>query len=243
MARRPDWPASRWACWWSRATATSVSSCWPSARSRRSSASGPATCPSTCGPPCAPRWGNADPLELAGRALERADRLGVRIVTPEDDEWPHQLLDLRRISRPVADPIQRNTYPPHCIWVRGPWPLAAGVRALGRGRRRPGQHRVRRARRRRARLRSGRPGLDRGLRWRVRHRRGRPPGGPGRRRLHHRRARLRHRPAVPGQPRGTLRPDRRAAAWSQRVAARRRPAPAAASSSATGSSPRPRAAP
>jgi DNA processing protein len=71
-----------------------------------------------------PRWGPADPLDIAGRALERAERLGVRIVTPEDDEWPPQLQDLVRISQPVSDPIRRNTYPPHCIWVRGPWPLA-----------------------------------------------------------------------------------------------------------------------
>jgi DNA processing protein len=71
-----------------------------------------------------PRWGPADPLDIAGRALERAERLGVRIVTPEDDEWPPQLQDLVRISQPVTDPIKRNTYPPHCIWVRGPWPLA-----------------------------------------------------------------------------------------------------------------------
>jgi DNA processing protein len=71
-----------------------------------------------------PRWGPLDPLDVAERALERADRLGVRIVTPEDDDWPHQLEDLVGISQPVSDPIKRNTYPPHCIWVRGPWPLA-----------------------------------------------------------------------------------------------------------------------
>ena len=65
----------------------------------------------------------ADPLLVARRALERADRLGVRIATPEDEEWPHQLGDLIRLSRDVADGIQRDTYPPQCLWLRGPWPL------------------------------------------------------------------------------------------------------------------------
>jgi DNA processing protein len=64
-----------------------------------------------------------DPELVARRALERADRLGVRIATPEDNEWPNQLGDLVRLSRDVADPIQRDTYPPQCLWLRGPWPL------------------------------------------------------------------------------------------------------------------------
>ncbi len=65
-----------------------------------------------------------DPYRLAEKALERADRLGARIITPEDAEWPHQLADLVHISQDVADPIHRDTYPPHCIWLRGSWPLA-----------------------------------------------------------------------------------------------------------------------
>ncbi len=65
-----------------------------------------------------------DPYRLAELALDRANRLGARIVTPEDDEWPRQLDDLVTISRDVADPIQRDTYPPHCVWLRGPWLLA-----------------------------------------------------------------------------------------------------------------------
>jgi DNA processing protein len=65
-----------------------------------------------------------DPIELADRALERADRLGVRIVTPEDEEWPAQLEDLVGISLDVKDPIERHTYPPQCVWLRGPWRLA-----------------------------------------------------------------------------------------------------------------------
>jgi DNA processing protein len=65
-----------------------------------------------------------DPSRIAEKALERADRLGVRIITPEDAEWPEQLGDLVSISRDVPDPIHRDTFPPHCIWLRGPWALA-----------------------------------------------------------------------------------------------------------------------
>jgi DNA processing protein len=72
-----------------------------------------------------------DPDLLAERALARAERLGARIIVPEDDEWPAQLGDLALLSKDVKDPIQRNTYPPHCIWLRGPWRLAdASERAV-----------------------------------------------------------------------------------------------------------------
>ncbi len=72
----------------------------------------------------ASRLRGLDPYRLAEMAMDRADRLGTRIVTPEDDEWPQQLNDLVTISRAVPDPIQRDTYPPHCVWLRGPWPLS-----------------------------------------------------------------------------------------------------------------------
>jgi DNA processing protein len=65
-----------------------------------------------------------DPYEQAAQALVRAERLGARIVTPQDDEYPAQLEDLVYLSQDVADPILRNTYPPHCLWVRGSWRLA-----------------------------------------------------------------------------------------------------------------------
>ncbi|HEX6873651.1 MAG TPA: DNA-processing protein DprA [Micromonosporaceae bacterium] len=71
------------------------------------------------------RLGSADPFRLAEQALERAGRIGARIVTPEDEEWPYQLADLVWLSRDAADPIYRDTHPPHCLWVRGPWPLSA----------------------------------------------------------------------------------------------------------------------
>src|SRR5690349_20941940 len=69
------------------------------------------------------RLGNGDPWELATRRLEHADRTGMRIVTPEDPEWPPQLDDLRSISREGGDRIARDTFPPQCLWVRGPLPL------------------------------------------------------------------------------------------------------------------------
>jgi DNA processing protein len=68
--------------------------------------------------------GALDPYQLAEKALERAERLGTRMVTPEDEEWPSQLGDLVRLSRDVADRLLRDTYPPQCLWVRGPWALA-----------------------------------------------------------------------------------------------------------------------
>src|SRR5262245_15943453 len=68
------------------------------------------------------RCGATRPAEIAERALEHADRLGVRIITPEQAEWPTQLADLTRLSRDVSDPIQRDTLPPHCLWVRGALP-------------------------------------------------------------------------------------------------------------------------
>jgi DNA processing protein len=62
---------------------------------------------------------NVDARDLARRLLDAADRLGARAVTPEDDEWPHQLDDLVRISR-AADgrAVERDTDPPQCLWVR-----------------------------------------------------------------------------------------------------------------------------
>src|SRR5207248_11704459 len=40
-----------------------------------------------------------EPLDIAAAALERADRLGARIVTPEEEEWPGCLADLVGLSR------------------------------------------------------------------------------------------------------------------------------------------------
>jgi DNA processing protein len=71
------------------------------------------------------RLKSGDPYEVAAAAIDRADELGARIVTPEDDEWPHQVGDLRRlIDLPSDNRIDRDTAPPLCLWVRGPLPLA-----------------------------------------------------------------------------------------------------------------------
>ncbi|HEY2793062.1 MAG TPA: DNA-processing protein DprA [Micromonosporaceae bacterium] len=64
------------------------------------------------------RTGN-DPLLTATEVIERTERMGARIVTPDDDEWPAQLDDLRRISVD-GDRRDRDVYPPLCIWLRGP---------------------------------------------------------------------------------------------------------------------------
>jgi DNA processing protein len=72
----------------------------------------------------APRLAGLELDHLADRAMERAERLGARIITPEDDEWPGQLHDLVRLSVDGPDRIRRDTLPPQCLWLRGSWPLA-----------------------------------------------------------------------------------------------------------------------
>ena len=68
----------------------------------------------------AARAARTDPLALAGAVLARTARLGARVVIPEDDEWPARLADLRLIGRPEArERVDRDTYPPVCLWVRG----------------------------------------------------------------------------------------------------------------------------
>ncbi len=47
--------------------------------------------------------------------LARAERLGVRLVIPGDDEWPAQLGDLAGV-----DPLQDRGGTPIGLWVRGP---------------------------------------------------------------------------------------------------------------------------
>ena len=73
----------------------------------------------------APRIAEVDPDRRVELALQRADRLGVRIVTPEDDQWPRQLVDLVAISREGPDRVARDTHPPHCVWLHGEPSLAA----------------------------------------------------------------------------------------------------------------------
>jgi len=57
------------------------------------------------------RLENADPE----RVLDRATRLGIRFVTPSDDEWPDCLDDLLHTG-----PVHERGGPPLGLWVRGP---------------------------------------------------------------------------------------------------------------------------
>ncbi len=76
----------------------------------------------------AARLRRAEPKRLAATVLRRTAQLGARVVTPEDDEWPAQLDDLRMTARPgAAARVDRDMYPPVCLWVRGDLPLAATV--------------------------------------------------------------------------------------------------------------------
>ncbi|GIJ65170.1 DNA-processing protein DprA [Virgisporangium ochraceum] len=59
--------------------------------------------------------------EFGHRLLADADRLGVRIVCPVDEEWPARFADLIRISRGYTGQVaDRDTDPPLALWVRGP---------------------------------------------------------------------------------------------------------------------------
>ncbi|MGW0433952.1 DNA-processing protein DprA [Micromonospora sp. NPDC003197] len=70
------------------------------------------------------RLAAGDPREIAERAIEHTERLGARIVIPEDDEWPTRVKDLVRLSLAGADRrVDQETAPPLCIWARGSWPL------------------------------------------------------------------------------------------------------------------------
>nr|MDT0661482.1 DNA-processing protein DprA [Micromonospora sp. DSM 115978] len=71
------------------------------------------------------RLAAGDPRRVAEDALDRTDRLGARLVTPEDDEWPTRLADLARLALTDRDRrVDQETAPPLCLWVRGAWPLA-----------------------------------------------------------------------------------------------------------------------
>lgn len=82
------------------------------------------------------RLAGTDPQEIAEVALDRAERLGARVLIPEDgDEWPAQVADLARVARESSVPMDRDAYPPLCLWVRGQWEvgeaLARSVAVVG----------------------------------------------------------------------------------------------------------------
>lgn len=67
----------------------------------------------------ASRLASGDVDAMTEAALDRTERIGAHLVVPEDDQWPRQLDDLRRISRETSNRLDRDTYPPVCLWVRG----------------------------------------------------------------------------------------------------------------------------
>jgi len=56
--------------------------------------------------------------QLSEQMIAEADRLGARIVTAADDEWPRALDDLAGVSR-EGSVLRRDTDPPMCVWLRG----------------------------------------------------------------------------------------------------------------------------
>ena len=72
----------------------------------------------------AARSAGGDARAVAEQALTHTERLGARVVTPEDDEWPARVDDLHRLRLPGAERrVDLETAPPLCFWVRGAWPL------------------------------------------------------------------------------------------------------------------------
>ena len=63
------------------------------------------------------RLGEVDPWQRAEADLARADRIGARIVTPVDDEWPS--VALRGLGS-LALAERLDVAPPACLWLRGP---------------------------------------------------------------------------------------------------------------------------
>lgn len=73
----------------------------------------------------AARSADTDVRALAEQALARTGRLGARLVTPEDDEWPARVAELHRLRLAgTGRKVDLETAPPLCLWARGAWPLA-----------------------------------------------------------------------------------------------------------------------
>ncbi|WP_327032463.1 DNA-processing protein DprA [Micromonospora ureilytica] len=76
----------------------------------------------------AARSAAGDARAVAAEALERAGRLGARLVTPDDEEWPAQVADLATLRLPDASRrVDAETAPPLCFWVRGSWQLGEAL--------------------------------------------------------------------------------------------------------------------
>lgn len=65
------------------------------------------------------RFDGVDPREMAAGTLERAARLGARIVVPADDEWPSRVDELGSLELDAPGTINQDVRPPLCFWVRG----------------------------------------------------------------------------------------------------------------------------
>ena len=163
--------------------------------------------------------------------FRRAERCGARLIVPEDDEWP--ALPLHALTVAVSSEPDDHRQQSDRTLAPGsagrpvgarPGPPGRARRAVGRDRRVAGVDGVRRARRRRAGPPAGGAGLDRGLRRRLRDRRGRPPRRDGGRGADPGGAGLRRRPALSGRARRpvlTASPRRGCCSASGRRAARR----------------------
>ncbi|MEE6260959.1 DNA-processing protein DprA [Plantactinospora sonchi] len=76
----------------------------------------------------AARLAAGDPWQVAGTAAEVTERLGARLVTPEDNEWPAQVGHLERLTLAHAERrVDQETAPPLCLWVRGGWDLGEAL--------------------------------------------------------------------------------------------------------------------
>ncbi|MFC7547648.1 DNA-processing protein DprA [Plantactinospora sp. GCM10030261] len=76
----------------------------------------------------AARLALGDPRRVAAEAAEHTVRLGARLITPDDEEWPTRLVDLEQLARrPAERRVDQETAPPLCLWVRGATPLSEAV--------------------------------------------------------------------------------------------------------------------
>ncbi|MEU2166210.1 DNA-processing protein DprA [Micromonospora chersina] len=74
------------------------------------------------------RAAEAEARAVAEQALARTERLGARVVTPDDEEWPARVADLRGLRLSGATRrVDLETAPPLCFWVRGAWPLGEAL--------------------------------------------------------------------------------------------------------------------
>lgn len=72
----------------------------------------------------AARSAEGEARAVAEQALARTERLGAQVVTPDDEEWPARVADLRGLLLSgAARRVDLETAPPLCFWVRGAWPL------------------------------------------------------------------------------------------------------------------------